>query len=859
MGGNKKLIEPAKYKQYLEKYLNCNNIEINYKKKPPVLRCLLPGHLDENPSAVLYDEHVFCPVCGKSYDIFDVAGYLSPASTFPEKIKHIEDCLSLPTSTLKRNPEKQAKKKIISTPLDIGKAKIFYNKKNINESNKQNRWGEIKKVWPYINQDGDVICVDVRFEKNGNKTVINFWNENGILAHWSSPPALYGIYEAYQHPEKPILINEGCKAAEASRILIDFIPISWNRGTNNAKHVDWSIFKNRDCYMIPDDDPPGIKAAQEIKKQLPNLKIVKPLDSARKIKKTGADIVEWLQVFDSDIEKITNYIKENIYIPESETETELNFKEPPLTKISHQPSFEYPFKMLGIADDKKAYFVGRHNRLLSYPLDILSQSKLQLLAPMSFWKNEYSNKGKVQWSDAIDDIIEFTGRIDFNIDNIRGRGAWKDEGNKICYHDGTETIGEINKKRLYLRKRKKSIGLKKKPININTGVEIAEIVHQLSFGRKLDAIRCLGWSSLSPFAGALSWRPAVLLTGASGSGKTTVVDSIVKKISSANVFSGAETTSAGLRQFTGMDSTAIILEEAECDTPKKKQNREDLFSLMRQSTSDDAPNVVKGSKDGTPVSYKMCNMFMFVAISPEVESVADDNRIFRINMVKPKNDWLQIRDKLKKIMTEENCNGIRSLVWQNLKKILENANNICPLIQDLSGNDLRTCYAESLLFSTYYNIFQFEKSSDVLEKELSEIFSEEESQKRNETEELLDRLLDEAVFLPDSKTTKTLRYILQYLKDMEGSDLNGGEYRETIERYGLSTDASGNLYIAINHHEIMKIIQKGKGYQRFFWRHPGLVERSKPIRISGKTRRCVMIKDVLDDDTSEESVNLIPF
>lgn len=834
------LIDKKIYKAYLEKYLQRNSIEINYGKKPPRIRCLIPEHVDNNPSAILYPESIYCPVCSKTYDIFETAGILNNTNDFKKQIEVIEESLNIASA--------QSEKKMNqSIPLSYEEAIDFYSYPALkNKSTPQNGWGKLKKVWPYKNKNGDIIGVDVRYENEKEKTIINFWNNDGILSHTKSPPMIYGEFEVYQNPDKPILINEGCKATEAARELTEFVPVSWSRGTSNAKYIDWSIFKERKGFIFPDDDPTGLKAAQEIQKQLPHFKIVPPLEDARKIKSKGADMVEALKIL--DVEKMTEYIKKNIYVIETESETELNFE---YQKKPAQCAFEFPFKMLGIADDNRAYFIGRNNRLITSKLDSLSQNKLQLLAPIAFWLNEFGYKHKVQWADAMDFIIEQSSKIDFDTDNIRGRGAWREPDGRICYHDGKKTIGEKNGKRLYLRKTKKSIGLHKNSIDPKICTEIADTIKQMSFERELDAIRCMGWSCISPFAGALPWRPATLLTGESGTGKTTVVDYVVKRISHASIFSGAETTSAGLRQYLNSDSTAIILEEAECDTLKKKQNRDDLFSLMRQSTSDDAPNIVKGSKDGNAVTFKMRNMFMFVATSPEVESVADDNRIFRINMVKPQRDWSIIRHKLKEIITQENCDGIRSLTWENLQIILNKSNELTLIIQDITGKDIRTCYAESLLFSAYYQIFQSAKTNIEIKKELQKLLEYEDTQKRNETEEILDRLLDESVFLPDSKTTKTLRCILQYLRNIEGSEISQIEYRETVGRYGLNTDVDGNLYIAINHHEIMKIIQKGKGYQRFFWRHPGLIDKNKSMRIAGKTRKCVMIGGVLDEEESK--------
>jgi hypothetical protein len=856
-----------KNKTKLREYLQRRNIEINFKKKPPVFRCPNPSHADKKPSAILYEkstgDNCFCPVCDQTWDIYDVAGLIENLKEFPDKKKAVEKILNIQSEIKNTNTEK---KTIKSVPLSIDEARKQYNSDRFIEMAKKANWGNtIVGHWIYYDKDGNIIGVDVRFENDKKeKTVINFWYNGKSVVAKNSPVMIYGLYEALKNPDKSILITEGCKTAEASRQLKKYVPVSWNRGTPNAKNIDWSVFKDRTVYIFPDDDTPGIKAAIEIQKQLPQAKILNPIPEARKIKPKGADIVEILQIM--SIDKIIDYIENSppLVIEENKQKSKTDDFEENQQKNKIESISDLPFRALGIADDNKAYFLDRHNRMLISSLDTLGAGKLLTLAPIAFWSNEFGHKGRINWQDAQDFVIEFCGNIDFSIDKIRGRGAWKESDGKICYHDGKNTIGEFNGKYLFLRKNKIDIGLNDEPATKEICQQIAKVVNEMSFESKLDTIRCLAWSTLAPFAGALPWRPAALVTGSSGSGKTTAIDYVVKKIAKPLIFSGADTTSAAIRQIVRMDSTAIVLEEVEADTQKKRQNRQELFSLMRQSTSDDAPIIGKGTKEQTGIIFNMTNMFMFVAVSPEVESIADDNRIFRINMIKPIKKWGPIKKNLKTVLTNKNCRAIRSLTWQKLKSIINLAENLTPIIQEITNKNTRSSFAESLFFATYFLIWQGrkkiedEEAKGILSDLFSKVFQEHE---RNEVEEILDRLLDQSVFLSESKTTKTLREILNELRYEKHILLesNKDEYEKTIGHYGLKVDSNGYISIAINHHEIMKIIDRGIGYQRIFWRHPGLIERSKNVRIAGKSRRCLILSGILEKDDSQEIQEEIPF
>ena len=607
--------------------------------------------------------------------------------------------------------------------------------------------------------------------------------------------------------------------------------------------------------MLPDDDIPGIEAALEIQKQLPLLKILKPIPAARKIKSKGADIVEILQVM--SVEEIERYILNSEPYKIIEIEPP-DIEEKKNDTVEKPGQREIPFRILGIADDQNAYFLDRHERLYVFPPDSISRNKLLKLAPLSFWKSEFYLGHRILWDDCCDFIIETSGRKDFDVENLRGRGAWREPDGKICYHDGKNTIGEFNGKYIFLKKNRVDIGLNDEVADRNICQEIAQTVNKMSFESKIDTIRLISWAALAPFAGALPWRPAILVTGPSGSGKTTIVDYVLKKIAKPHVFSGGETTPAFIRQFINRDSSAVVLEEMDRDTEKKRKNIADIFSLMRQSTSDEAPLVGKGSKDGKPVFFNMTNMFAFIAVSPEVDSVADDKRIFRINITLPKTPWKPIREKLKELLTKKNCRAIRALTWGKFNKILSLADNLTEVIRDVTGKDTRSSFAEGLLFAAYFLIWQGREdiSNEDARILLRDIFGDakEVETARHDEIEVLDRLLDESVFLPD-KSMMTLRQILYKILYGDLGLNDSDDYTKTAERYGLKIDSSGYIYIAINHHEIMKIIERGRGYQRLLWRHPMCVERHVKRRIADKTRGCVKLSGILEKENVKKVEN----
>lgn len=566
------------------------------------------------------------------------------------------------------------------------------------------------------------------------------------------------------------------------------------------------------------------------------------IPALRSVKSKGADIVEAISFFHDDNLLKTHILSSGLPVEEHPTSDLDDF---------------FNRRCLGQADDKTAYFIDASGRLENVRLKSLNKNVLMTYCPLSFWEQYYSVETKygyrIEWDKAISDVIERSQSKDFDPDTTLGRGAWRNKDNSYCYHDGIDTIGRKDNNKHYLRKQKRDIGICDKPASIELCQSIGRIALQMTFETKLDAIRCLSWSCLAPFAGALPWRPAVLLTGSSESGKTTIINTLITKIGIPQFYNGAETTPAGLRADLGNDACGVVFDETE-GKEKAQKNREELFLVMRQSTSDDAPKICKSNKDQGIVKYEMKNMFLFSSIHAGIEDEADEKRILRVNIKKTKeheNKWKELEKELNELITEENCRAIRALTWKRLDEIIRYAKHCQDLIRDITGMSSRSAFAEALILACYFLIWQGRETitDDEASAIIASVYMHHEKEDRNESKETLDRILDETVFLPDARENKSLRQILLAIKT---GDTGGKttEYNETLERYGLRLifeDTGVVLAIQKDNVNISKNLGLGSGYGKILWRHNNMVEKSRRVRMAGTPRTCITIKGIFDD------------
>jgi Ti-type conjugative transfer relaxase TraA len=135
----------------------------------------------------------------------------------------------------------------------------------------------LASVYKYYTVDGQVACYNLRLEdkETGGKIFLPLSygkshpdeNPSWRLKGYSERNLLlYNAQLLNQYPDKPVLIVEGEKTADAASKLLgkDYVVVSWQGGAAAAREANWQLLNRRDVIIWPDNDAPGFKASEDI-------------------------------------------------------------------------------------------------------------------------------------------------------------------------------------------------------------------------------------------------------------------------------------------------------------------------------------------------------------------------------------------------------------------------------------------------------------------------------------------------------------------------------------------------------------------------------------------------------------------
>jgi putative DNA primase/helicase len=269
-----------------------------------------------------------------------------------------------------------------------------------------------------------------------------------------------------------------------------------------------------------------------------------------------------------------------------------------------------------------------------------TQMPLMALASQAhFWeRSRFMGKRGVAWTEAADWLMDACRAVGvYRADRLRGRGAYL-EGDRVVLHLGDRAIvdGEtmplsaISGRHVYEAAPEIEVDLGQ-PLSAARARRVLEVCDMLPLETSWMATLLAGWIVIAPVCGAMPWRPHLWVVGERGSGKTYIIDEIVKPLVGKIALSAQGITSeAGIRQTLGSDARPVIVDEAEGEDEADRRRIQQILFLARQASSAEGAPIVKGTTHGKATSFRIRSVFCFSSINIGVSRAADESRMVTI-------------------------------------------------------------------------------------------------------------------------------------------------------------------------------------------------------------------------------------
>ncbi len=359
----------------------------------------------------------------------------------------------------------------------------------------------------------------------------------------------------------------------------------------------------------------------------------------------------------------------------------------PASKLGHAPvpdgDDKFPFQVLGHADGLY-YFLGVDSRtVVSFAPEQLTKNRLMSLAPLQFWERQYGGRDGIKWDLAVNAVLHKCHSVQvYDPSRVRGRGAWHENGKPVLHLGDHVVQGGVKTPIVKMRQGRHIYQLAApmdvsydNPLDVEEANQIIPLMEMLSWERPISAYLLAGWAALAPIGGALEWRPHAWLTGPKGSGKSHIVDKIVRPLmGNLGLHVQSSTTEAGIRQTLGHDALAITFDEAESNSPKGADRIQMVLELMRQASSEGGSKIIKGSASGAARAYEIRSPFLMSSIGVGIKQAADASRVSVLSLVKRKDTaiFAKIKKLETSLLTQEYCKRFIARSIHRIPEIREN-------------------------------------------------------------------------------------------------------------------------------------------------------------------------------------------
>lgn len=588
------------------------------------------------------------------------------------------------------------------------------------------QYGEPSHTWAWTNEEGRPVAWTARYNfinKHGqaDKTVLGrSWAVNTKTGEgkWKflampKPRLIFNLHKAKDYDWA--LIVEGEKTRDhAEKLFPQLFVTTWPVGSKSTAYVDWSPLHGKKVLIWPDNDDTGIKAAlaiaEALKPHCPQIFIIRnPKDAAK-----GWDVADsaWTP------EEAQAYAKANRFEADHYLEAiEALHRAQPTQQVENKTETKDPesnpyFRVLGYDKGNEGslsyyFFSKRNNQVIRLGISNITKSgHLLQLAPIEYWSRMFPGKAKdgsgVNGTMAADWLVELCNRAGgYSDDKVRGRGCWvEDEGATIVYHNGDElfvrqqdkpvqvvALADHRSKR-HIYEQRETLGLSiQNPLTSTEAKAIYEATSCYSWDRKISPLCFAGWIATAPFCGVFDWRSHVWITAPKGTGKSTLVNDIARRIiGDAGRYVQGNTGEAAMRNLNPQDATPIIADEMDIDTEKDIDRIKGINAYARACSSKDSPPIMK-VMNGSLKHYYPRAAFMMASVAVHLDNGADESRFTVLDIRKGTNeDYVRLFGIINETMTPQWCSRFRARMFHLLPMIIKARNMFKAIVAGIVGS-----------------------------------------------------------------------------------------------------------------------------------------------------------------------------
>lgn len=515
--------------------------------------------------------------------------------------------------------------------------------------------------------------------------------------------------------------------------------------------------------------------------------------------------------------------------------------------------------------EKEYFFTSTQNRQIVSVTAFSERDFLDLMT-LDYWESMFpGEKSSVDWTSAKSSLMrQCREKGIFNGRNVRGAGVWIDDG-RIVVNMGDHllvdghsvSLGAIRSRYFY------TLGKTLEPLHENA-LSIAEcetLVNSCAgfkWTKPDSGILLAGALVCSRICGALPVRPHCWITGGAETGKTTLLESLVRKImGESKLYVFGNTTEAGLRQDLKANALPVLFDEFETTDLRSSERVSALIELMRASWSESGAVIVKGGASGNSAHYQVRFSAIVSSIRTKLTNDADKGRFAVVELAPHGSDqehWRKLSMLLSKI-DEEYSERLFARTIRMLPTILKNFKIIKTALAKKASSRFGDQYG--MLLAGYASlIFDGEIDAEDAEflAEQVNLDEERENSKIADHDDALARLLSTRIHLETGKTAIIGDVIQTILKPHGPIDVN--YYRKILAEIGIRVEFDFvSVVSSLTHAE-----QRRRIWENTKWadcwgvtlsRLSGASKGSQ-IWLSGKNWKCVKIPTVLVNEIKSE-------